>query len=123
MSSYATSSSVVGSTRFCLIRAPVLLEIWWKRTDFGEVALYSFTGTLTSPKLIAPLQIARAIAMCIADGPVGAKVRAPACRRACQATRRAEPPFVHSLGPRGRGQPGRLRRGDRPCVGGVAPQA
>jgi hypothetical protein len=25
----------------------------------GEVALYSFIGTLTSPKLIAPLQIAR----------------------------------------------------------------
>jgi hypothetical protein len=25
------------------------------------VALYSLTGTLTSPKLIAPLQIARAI--------------------------------------------------------------
>ena len=43
------------------IRAPVLLESWWKRTVFGEVALYSLTGTLTSPKLIAPDQIARAI--------------------------------------------------------------
>src|ERR1700748_2963830 len=61
MSSYGTSSSVVGSTRFCRMRAPVLLESWWKRTDLGEVALYSLTGTLTSPKLIAPDQIARAI--------------------------------------------------------------
>src|SRR2546421_12544897 len=61
MSSKATSSPVAGSTRFCLIRAPVLLESWWKRTVLGEVALYSLTGTLTSPKLIAPDQIARAI--------------------------------------------------------------
>ena len=43
------------------MRAPVLADSWWKRTVFGEVALYSLTGTLTSPKLIAPLQIARAI--------------------------------------------------------------
>jgi hypothetical protein len=39
----------------------VLADSWWNRTDFGEVAEYSFTGTLTSPKLIAPLQIARGI--------------------------------------------------------------
>src|SRR5438045_1533775 len=43
------------------MRAPVLLESWWKRTVFGDVALYSLTGTLTNPKLIAPDQIARAI--------------------------------------------------------------
>src|SRR5881398_3308487 len=43
------------------MRTPVLLESWWKRTVFGEVAEYSLTGTLTSPKLIAPDQIARAI--------------------------------------------------------------
>src|ERR1022692_3155652 len=61
MSSKATSSPVVGSTRFCRMRAPVLLESWWKRTVLGEVALYSLTGTLTSPKLIAPDQIARAM--------------------------------------------------------------
>ena len=62
MSSKATSSPVDGSTRFWRMRAPVLLESWWKRTVLGEVALYSLTGTLTSPKLIAPDQIARAIA-------------------------------------------------------------
>src|SRR6201985_2578725 len=61
MSSYGTSSSVVGSTRFWRMRAPVFPDSWWKRTDLGEVALYSLTGTLTSPKLIAPDQIARAI--------------------------------------------------------------
>src|ERR1700759_5649470 len=43
------------------MRAPVFPESWWKRTVLGEVALYSLTGTLTSPKLIAPDQIARAI--------------------------------------------------------------
>jgi hypothetical protein len=43
------------------MRAPVLAESWLKRTVFGCVAVYSFTGTLTSPKLIAPDQIARAI--------------------------------------------------------------
>jgi hypothetical protein len=33
----------------------------WKRTSLGEVAENSFTGTLTNPKLIDPLQIGRAI--------------------------------------------------------------
>ncbi len=61
MSSKATSSPVEGSTRFWRIRAPVLADSWWKRTVLGEVALYSLTGTLTRPKLIAPLQIARGI--------------------------------------------------------------
>src|SRR5450755_584202 len=66
MSSKATSSPVDGSTRFCLMRAPVLDDSWWKRTVLGEVALYIFTGTLTSPKLIAPLQIARGMgSLCI----------------------------------------------------------
>src|SRR3954452_8714255 len=32
---------------------------WWKRTVLRETALYSFTGMLTRPKLMAPLQIAR----------------------------------------------------------------
>lgn len=30
---------------------------WWNRTSFGEVAVTSFTGTLTSPKLIEPLHM------------------------------------------------------------------
>src|ERR1700733_11674961 len=59
MSSNATSSPVDPSTRFCLIRLPVLDDSWWKRTVLGEVAEYILTGTLTKPKMIAPLQIAR----------------------------------------------------------------
>jgi hypothetical protein len=34
-------------------------SIWWNDTFFRETAVYSFTGMLTSPKLIAPLHIAR----------------------------------------------------------------
>ena len=34
---------------------------WLKRTSFFDTALKSFTGTLTSPKLMAPFQIARGI--------------------------------------------------------------
>jgi hypothetical protein len=55
------------------MRTPVLLESWWKRTDFGDVAEYSFTGTLTSPKLIAPDQIARGIWLFVPDRMRSAK--------------------------------------------------
>jgi hypothetical protein len=37
------------------------------------VALYSLTGTLTRPKLIAPLQIARAISRLYYSGPPAIK--------------------------------------------------
>ena len=47
-------------------RHPLLLDArvgarssWLKRTSLGETALNSFTGTLTSPKLMAPLQMGR----------------------------------------------------------------
>src|SRR4051794_22592919 len=40
------------------MRAPVPSSSWLNRTSFGETALNSFTGTLTSPKLMAPLQMA-----------------------------------------------------------------
>src|SRR5581483_1706707 len=45
------------------MRAPVPSSSWLNRTSFGETALNSFTGTLTSPKLIAPLQIARGMGL------------------------------------------------------------
>src|SRR4051812_42852624 len=61
MSSKETSSPVLGSTRFCWMRVPVLPLSWWKRTVFRETAEYSLTGTFTSPKEIAPLQIDRGI--------------------------------------------------------------
>src|ERR1051325_5113691 len=57
MFSYGTSSPSAGQTRFCWMRTPSLSWSWWKRTDLRDTALYSFTGTFTSPKLMAPLQI------------------------------------------------------------------
>src|SRR5205823_10119400 len=41
------------------MRELVRPSIWWKRTSLGDTAENSFTGTFTSPKLMAPLQIAR----------------------------------------------------------------
>src|SRR5215203_3620731 len=61
MSSKATSSPVWASVRFCAIRCPVFPLSWWNRTVFLLTAEYSFTGTLTSPKEIAPLHIDRGI--------------------------------------------------------------
>src|SRR2546423_8663214 len=45
------------------MRAPVPSSSWLNRTSLGETALNSFTGTLTSPKLMAPLQIALGIGL------------------------------------------------------------
>src|SRR3954452_16960452 len=41
------------------MRAPSFLCTRWKRTSFCSVALYSLTGIVTIPKLIAPRQIDR----------------------------------------------------------------
>src|SRR5262245_5683242 len=38
---------------------PVFESIWWNCTFLRETAPYSFTGMLTRPKLIDPLQMAR----------------------------------------------------------------
>jgi hypothetical protein len=43
------------------MRTPVALLSWWKRTVLRETALYIFTGTVTRPKLIAPVQMDRAM--------------------------------------------------------------
>jgi hypothetical protein len=40
------------------MRAPDRLSIWLNETDLRETALNNFTGMLTSPKLIDPLQMA-----------------------------------------------------------------
>src|SRR5256885_17223658 len=40
------------------MRAPAPSSSWLNRTSLGDTALNSFTGTLTSPKLMAPLQMA-----------------------------------------------------------------
>src|SRR5918999_4510119 len=56
--SYGISSPDSGLIRCWRMRWPDSASSWWKRTVLRETALYSFTGMLTSPKLIAPLQIA-----------------------------------------------------------------
>src|SRR5215204_1580982 len=78
MSSYWTSSFVDASTRFCAIRCPVLPLSWWNRTVFLLTAEYSFTGTLTSPKEIAPLHIDRGMGPILL--PRGAKRQRPHAR-------------------------------------------
>src|SRR6478672_6835778 len=55
---------------------------WWKRTSFDAMAANIRTGTLTSPKLIAPPQIGLGICLLASDGVVPGGVRA-ARRRSC----------------------------------------
>jgi hypothetical protein len=45
-----------------LIREPSERRTWWKDTSFSSVALNSFTGIVTSPKLMLPFQMARTTA-------------------------------------------------------------
>src|SRR5256885_13025428 len=61
MCSQGTSCPSAEKTRFCWILPPSLACSMWKRTSLGEVAEKSFTGTLTSPKLMEPLQMGRGI--------------------------------------------------------------
>ena len=39
------------------MRLPSERRTWWKLTSLASVALYSFTGIVTSPKLMAPFQM------------------------------------------------------------------
>src|SRR3979490_1182874 len=61
MCSIGTSSPSLEQTPFCWIRAPSLSCSWWNRTSFWDVAVKSLIGTLTRPKLMAPLQMALGI--------------------------------------------------------------
>src|SRR3954470_8308143 len=61
MSSYGTSLPSASATRLCRMREPSLSRSSRKLTFLRETALYSFTGTFKSPKLIDPLQIALGI--------------------------------------------------------------
>ena len=58
MWSNANSSPSTEHTRFCWMRPLSTSCSWWKRTSLGDVADNSLTGTLTSPKLTDPLQMA-----------------------------------------------------------------
>jgi hypothetical protein len=61
ISSYGTSLPSDSATRLWRMRELSLARSSRKLTDLRETALYSFTGTFKSPKLIDPLQIARAM--------------------------------------------------------------
>jgi hypothetical protein len=58
-SSQASSSPPSVQKRFSWIGAWCSLQSMRRRTSFCSVAVYSFTGMVTIPKLIAPFQIAR----------------------------------------------------------------
>ena len=44
------------------MRDPDFFSSWWKWTSWSRTAVYAFTGTLTRPKLIVPVQTGRAMA-------------------------------------------------------------
>src|SRR3954464_11258950 len=61
MASLGTSEPSAPDTFWYRMRAPLRLSIWLNDTVLRDTALKSFTGMLTSPKLIDPLQIALGI--------------------------------------------------------------
>src|SRR6185503_4891407 len=79
MSSKETSSPVCESVRFCAIRWPVFPLSWWNRTVFLLTAEYSFTGTFTSPKEIAPLHIERGMGPILLPAGPCRHIRTVAC--------------------------------------------
>src|SRR5215217_7931883 len=109
MSSKETSSPVVGSTRFCAIRCPVLPLSWWKRTVLRLTAEYSFTGTLTSPNEMAPLHIDLGIGPLWYHEPVNGNERTIAC--ACSTSSYYSHPYeMHMHGIASRRPPARPGR-------------
>ena len=67
----STSSPVFSAIFSYRMREPVFLSSWWKWTLWSRTAEYTLTGTLTSPKLTEPDQIALAMALIYpaGDGP------------------------------------------------------
>ena len=61
MASAGTSSPSAADTFLYLMRAPVRESSWLKLTLLRDTAAYSLIGMLTSPKLMAPLQMALGI--------------------------------------------------------------
>src|SRR5687768_11790815 len=61
IASAGTSSPSAADTFLYLMRAPVRLSSWLKLTFLRDTAAYSLIGMLTSPKLMAPLQMALGI--------------------------------------------------------------
>jgi len=82
---------VLGSTRFWAIRTPVFAFSWLKRTVLRSTAVNSFTGTLTSPKLIAPVQMGRGTSVIIPTVGLRASVAAGILLTALPAMAAASP--------------------------------
>ena len=59
MCSYGTTSPQTSHLRWYRIRPPSASWTWCSLTSWLSVALCNDTGTLTSPNVIAPFQIAR----------------------------------------------------------------
>ena len=59
MSSASSFVPIFDDTLRYSTRAPVFFSSWWKWIVWSRTAVYAFTGTLTRPKLIEPLHVAR----------------------------------------------------------------
>ena len=73
IASAGTSSPSAADTFLYLMRAPVRLSSWLKLTFLRDTAAYSLIGMLTSPKLMAPLQMALGIRWSIPVSTADAK--------------------------------------------------
>src|SRR4051812_49868903 len=87
------------------MRTPVSPLSWWKRTVLRETAEYSLTGTLISPKEIAPLQIDRGIGVLNYPGALGGNERTADCGRFRAVAGIPDPRRSRPRAPR-RGRPG-----------------
>src|SRR5690242_7486978 len=64
MSRYSTTSPSSSHTRLYRMRPLSLACTWWNLMSWSSVALYTLTGTFTSPKEIEPFQIERMLSVC-----------------------------------------------------------
>src|SRR5215471_19691762 len=86
MASAGTSSPSAADTLRYWTREPVRVSIWLKLTDLRDTAVNSLIGMLTSPKLMAPLHMARGMEAVFPEDPqmnrlasVGARKVTDAC--------------------------------------------
>src|SRR5947208_16164285 len=68
MSRYSTTSPSTSQTRLYRMRPLSLACTWWNLMSWSWVALYTLTGTLTSPNEIEPFQMERMLSVCPYSG-------------------------------------------------------
>lgn len=59
MSRYSTTSPSTSHTRWYRMRPLSLACTWWNLMSWSWVALYTLTGTFTSPNAMEPFQMER----------------------------------------------------------------